>query len=108
MKYTKALIKEICDHVKAGRTQKDASLLSGIDRTTFYRWKQEKQDFRDAIEKAHSKFKKKMEVRIEKASVKTWTAAAWILERRYKKDYALRHEVTGKDAGEITIKVIRG
>jgi hypothetical protein len=49
-----------------------------------------------------------MEVRIEKASVKTWTAAAWILERRYKKDYALRHEVTGKDAGEITIKVIRG
>jgi len=108
VKYTKALIKEICDHVKAGRTQKDASLLSGIDKATFYRWKKEKKDFNDSIEKAHAQFKKKMEVRIEEASVKTWTAAAWILERRYKEDYALRHEVTGKDAGEITIKVIRG
>ena len=93
MKYGKEIIKEICDHVFNGATQKDAAAMSNISEDTLYDWLKEKPEFSESIKKAHAKYKEQLIARVKKASDKSWQAAAWILERRYKEDYALKHEV---------------
>ena len=101
MKYCSELTDEICQHLKEGRTQKDACILSNINNDTFHDWLK-KIEFSEKIKKAQSEFKKQLEVRVQVASNTTWTAAAWLLERRFKDDYALRQEFTGRDGESLT------
>ena len=101
MKYCKELTDEICNHLREGRTQKDAAILANISKETFHQWLL-KPDFHDRVKKAQSEFKKQLEVRVQVASNTTWTAAAWMLERRFKDDYALRQEFTGRDGESLT------
>ena len=96
-KYNPEIVKEICDHVFNGATQRDAALMSDITEETFYTWLKEHPEFSESVKKAHAKYKEQLVSRVKKASDKSWQAAAWILERRYKEDYALRQEITGKD-----------
>jgi len=104
MKYTSEIVEMLCDHIKQGRTFKDAALLCDITETTFQRWKNDpdKSEFSASIKKAEAVFRKQLEVRIQKASDTTWQAAAWLLERRWKDVYSLRNEITGKDGESLT------
>ena len=100
MKYGPEMTQEIVQHIKDGRTQRDAATLAGISEGRFYEW-MKKEEFSEAVKKAQATFKKEMEVHIKKAAINTWQAAAWMLERRFKNDYALRQEVTGESGKAI-------
>jgi hypothetical protein len=68
-------------------------------------------EFADAIQKAQADAETRNVALIAKAAQDgTWTAAAWWLERKYPERWGRkeRHEVTGKDGGALTVKVLRG
>lgn len=57
------------------------------------------------VENLEAAVQKKLYDRIEDASEKNWTAAAWILERRFPEDWSkekkIRHQHTGAGGGPI-------
>jgi len=103
MKYTEETIEGICKELREGATQLDAAIVNGICKDTFYDWMKNKPDFSDRIKNALADFKSELLTTIKKASPKSWQAAAWILERRFRQDYALRTELTGKDGEKLEI-----
>lgn len=109
MKYCKEIIKEICEHIEQGSTQRDAAILSGIKESIFYDWLKDprKVEFSESLKRAHAEYKKVLATTVKKASYKSWQAAAWLLERRYKEDYALRQELTGAEGNSIPISITK-
>jgi len=96
MKYCPEIVEAIGKEIENGSSQKDAAILCGIHKSTYHEWinDENKPEFSDRIEKAHSIYKKKLVQRIQKASDSgTWQAGAWLLERRYNKEFAVRKEV---------------
>jgi transposase len=110
-----------------------AAAYAGIGKTTFYEWLERGRkeaarlaassrakpkdsetpfaEFADAIQKAQADAETRNVALIAKAAQDgTWTAAAWWLERKYPERWGRkeRHEVTGKDGGALTVKVLRG
>ena len=83
--------------LRLGMTRRAASGAVGISRTTFYRMLEDDPDgsFRDAVEKAEAEAEARYSALVARAAEdpKTWTAAAWWLERRRHEDYALRQKV---------------
>lgn len=54
-KYTKALVKEICDLLATGKhTIADTCTIVGISEAIFYRWKIDKVEFLEAVKKAEA------------------------------------------------------
>lgn len=89
MKYTKAIVNEICKYIREGMNVKDSCAMAGISKQTFYTWKK-KPDFLDAIKRAELACKRRNIKVIQTASKKNWTAAAWWLERKYKDEFAAK------------------
>ena len=56
-------------------------------------------DFLDAIKKAEGRAESELIASIKGASKKTWTAAAWILERRWPKEYARIDRLLAQEFG---------
>lgn len=100
MKYTKELVRDLCDEIEKGLNIDDACLIVGINQDTYHTWKKDprKPEFSEAIKRANAEFKKLNLYVIQKASVKSWQAAAWLLERKFSEDYApkWKGELTGK------------
>jgi len=95
-----------------------AAAYAGIHRDTFYAWLERGQkaktgpysDFSDAIQKAQADAETRNVALIAKAAKDgTWTAAAWWLERKYPERGGRkeRHEVTGKDGGDLIVEIVR-
>jgi hypothetical protein len=94
--------------LKKGLNLKDSALMAGISRQTVYDWKEINPEYWDAVKKAEVEFKTSLVDTVKAASIKNWTAAAWILERKYfdeygRKEYS-KHEIT---ADESLIEMIR-
>lgn len=106
-KITPELIDEICTYIENGNNYEDTLDMVGVATTTFYRWLQEadtgingnnpkkpatdlklKRELKEGIKKAEAAFKAFHIQNITKASKKEWQASAWILERRYPKEFA--------------------
>ena len=105
-KLTDEFITEFCKYVSNGVSIKDACSVCGISEVTFYQWKKEaefkksdplyksvvnrelKIKFSNEIKKAEVKFKSYHLSNITNASQSDWKASAWILERKYPKEYA--------------------
>lgn len=64
-------------------------------------------DFLDATEKAEGMMARNALALIVRAAQdrRHWTAAAWLLERRYPEAYGRRTEITGKDGGPVEVEV---
>lgn len=96
-KITPALIELICGHLKEGNYDMVAAQAAGITRQTFYNWvrkgKAEREgiyfDFYIEVEKAKAEGEVELITTIRKASRRSWTAAAWILERSRPERWAL-------------------
>lgn len=90
--------RRIFDAVEAGATRRAAAEAAGISRSTLQEWiARGKQgdmvyvDFADRIKKAEAVAENEMVGVVRDAAKKgTWQAAAWWLERRRPKTYALR------------------
>lgn len=92
MKYSEVIVKEICDWIAKGASNKEASSLSGIGEETFYGWLRKtdadgkpnpeyKAEFSESIKKAYDRRKVTLVNRIIVAAARSWQAAAWYLER---------------------------
>lgn len=60
MKYSKELVKEICEHIEDGHYLKDAAELAGVSESTFYHWKKTKSEFSESIRRALMRYKDKL------------------------------------------------
>jgi hypothetical protein len=74
---------EICRLIATGMPVSHAAAMAGIGQSTLHEWRNRFPEFAEAILAAEAKHVKKQLTRIDRASAKTWQAAAWQLERRY-------------------------
>lgn len=103
-KQTPERIASIIQALETGMTRRAAAAHAGIHHATFYRWLESDATLRDDVERAESKAESRFLLRIMEAATKgTWQAAAWWLERRHPKEYALKNrvEMTGADGGPV-------
>jgi len=80
-KLTPETQKLICDAVAAGVPVQVAARLAGISQSTYYAWVSRHKDFAEAVKKAYAVAESRLVGYIYRAAAKTWTAAAWLLER---------------------------
>lgn len=92
-----------------GATYELACGYANIGVSTFYEWMSSNQEFAETIKEAEGAGAVALLARIRKeADEGTWQAAAWILERRYPKQYGrtvVTNEHTGADGGALQIEV---
>ena len=96
-KYSTARHQKIIDNLKQGCTRVAAANAAGICYDTFRTWLQAFPVFSAAVEKAEADYELTLNKTITKSAKKNFAAATWWLERRRRKDYALRAEITGAD-----------
>lgn len=95
---TDQCIAQICEGLRLGMSREQASACGGISKQTFYVWQKEgssnppkslkHKEFYDAIKMAEKECVADCLNVIKEAAFKgNWTAAAWLLERRYPADY---------------------
>lgn len=95
-KYTPQCVNEIVLAIETGMTDGDACLIGGIDEATFYRWIQDKSEFRDRVTRARPKGWLGALAVIKHEAVKNrdWRAAGDYLDRTrsaYKKSSETVH-----------------
>lgn len=54
--YTPERVKRICDAIERGETNETAAKIGGIAVGTFFRWMDEKSEFKDAVKRAKAAF----------------------------------------------------
>ncbi len=91
--------KRIVDAVAQGATRAVAAEAANVDRNTLLGWLRKGREgvepyasFLDRVKTAEAKGEAELLSTIRIASGKSWQAAAWLLERRHPKRYALRPE----------------
>lgn len=89
MKYCKEFTHQITQHLRHGASRDDTVLVLGINQDTFYEW-MKKPEFSEAIKKAEARCKLRNIKLIHRAAAKTWQAAAWWLERKFKDEFAAK------------------
>jgi hypothetical protein len=107
----------IIQALEAGNYFETACGYAGIHQATGYAWMAKGREatsgvyreFYEAVEKATANAEAGMVAIIKLASRDTWQAAAWWLERRAPDRWGRqRQEITGKDGGDIVVRVVRG
>lgn len=101
--------KKIIDTIAAGGSRAAAAAAAGVHPSTVFRWLAEGRDeaspyreFRERIKGAEAEAEIAMVTVVREAALKgTWQAAAWWLERRRPKLYALRRDAP-KPLAEMT------
>lgn len=89
---TPEVTRKLTAALRAGHSRSTACLLAGIGRRTFYDHYKSIRTFRTAIKRAEARPKRRWLACIERAAKdpKHWPAAAWLLERRWPEEFALR------------------
>lgn len=89
-KATPRTVEIILDAISCGLTQRDASTLAGISEDTLSLWKRQDSDFSEQMRQKEIEYKSSLITSIKKAGEKSWQANAWLLERKYKEEFALK------------------
>jgi hypothetical protein len=94
-KMTDARVEAILAALRAGCTRRAASAAGGVHHSQLYRWMDADATLRDAVERAEDEAEARFTALVSRAAEdpKTWTAAAWWLERRKYADYSRRDKV---------------
>jgi hypothetical protein len=100
-KLTDQRIEAILAALRGGCTRRAAAAVGGVHYTTLYNWMAADSTLVNSIEMAEHEAEAMFTAAVSRAAQdpKTWTAAAWWLERRKYGDYARRDKV------EMTIDV---
>lgn len=116
-KYTPETVDRILQAIRWGLTDRLACAYAGIETTTFYRWQQEKKEFKDAITRTEAELAAATMLVVRNAALGNkeagippdWRAAAKLNEMRFPQDFGKRTvEVSGKDGGPIKVKAFIG
>lgn len=109
-KLNKEVIQALCDAIRRGLPRDRAAAFAGIHISTIYDWLSREAegglfaDFSDSLKKAESELiaDKLQTISAAAEDDGKWQAAAWILERRFPKDFAANRQ----DAMDDTSKSI--
>ena len=109
VKYTAERADKLIQAIRVGATFRLACQYAGISEDTFARWMDGQRgapaDLADRVKEAEGSGAIGWLAVIEKASVKSWQAAAWKLERRYPHEYGRTVQET-EHSGDITIRFV--
>lgn len=89
-KATPKTVEIILDSISQGLTQRDAATLAGISEDTLSLWKRQDSDFSEQMRQKEVEYKTRLIDGIRKAGEKSWQANAWLLERKFKEEFALK------------------
>jgi hypothetical protein len=97
-KFTRKTIDLLLAGIRNGLPYELAAEAAGIGRSTFYNWQRGafprgadkvlKVEFLDALTRARGESAFRLAGLINRAATGDWRAAAWMLERRFPKDFA--------------------
>ena len=123
-KCTQELIDKAAEMKRHGLTNRDICQAVGIAEQTFYRWINKPanrlhRSLNEALKKAEAEYKGELLESIMETATRQknpqWTAAAWLLERKYPDEYAQttrKNEGAGEDAPQIvlgvTVQAVKG
>jgi hypothetical protein len=102
-KYQVEILKEaLC----LGLNITDSCNIAGISRESFYKRIEENKKFKQVVEATQITCKKQCLRIIRDAAIKNWRAAAWLLERKYPKEFGLDRclEIGEENEKLITIR----
>lgn len=118
------LIDKAAEMKRRGLTNRDICQAVGIAEQTFYRWINKPanrlhRSLSEALKKAEAEYKGELLESIMETATRQknpqWTAAAWLLERKYPDEYAQttrKNEDAGEDAPQIvlgvTVQAVKG
>jgi hypothetical protein len=115
-KLTKELQEELCKHLRSGCYQNIACDLVGISEETFRNWRKwgrngdpRYKDFFEAIKKASAHpFDVALSAIFGAIDKGDWKAAAWFLERRRPKEWALRSgdEMSEEEVRPLMVEIV--
>ena len=88
-KMTPERVQIILEAIGNGMTQRDASMLASISEDTLCLWKRNNSEFSEQMGQKVIEYKQRLLEVIRKAGERDWKASAWILERKYKKEFSL-------------------
>ena len=88
-------VEAILAALRAGCTRRAAAAMGGIGQSTLYTWLAADGTLLESVERAEAEAEAMFSAAVARAAQdpKTWTAAAWWLERRKHMDYARRDKV---------------
>lgn len=93
-KYSPEIVERICANLRAKHGRVWSGEEAGISFDTFREWFNHRTEFADAIKKAEEEGRERQKADllfiIEEAAKKSWQAGAWILERKYSEEFALK------------------
>lgn len=114
-KLSRQVLERAVDLKKGGANNCDICAAIGIAESTFYAWSNApktplQKEFSESIKKAEADYKNALlDIIMRDAREKDWKAAAWLLERKYPKEYArqdrLQATVEADLKNEITIEI---
>ena len=94
-------------YIRAGNYHETACRAAGVSKDFFYHWMRDDEDFADAVKQAEGDAEAEMLACIREAALadKTWTAAAWYLERKNPDRFGRQdRRPEGADKTEVVIK----
>ena len=104
-KYNQDRHDRIITALRGGNTRRAACWAGGIEVETFHQWLRRFPEFSDAVKAAEADAELAMVERVRTAANDQWQAAAWWLERKMKRDWSNRQEITGEDGAPVRIAV---
>ena len=104
-KFTPEVVEKLLESIADGNYYETAYNCAGIGKDSFFRFLKHNADFSDLVKKAESFAQRKYLKVIENASEKTWTAAAWILERRFQEKFCVKNKIDIPGLESVTIKI---
>lgn len=104
-KYNEDRHNRIVEALRGGNTRRAAAWAGGIDQDTFLQWLRRFPNFADDVKAAEADAELAMVERVRTAANDQWQAAAWWLERKMKRDWSNRQEITGEDGAPVRIAV---
>lgn len=101
----KEQIDVVLESLRLGLNICDSCQRAKVARQWFYDKQKADKKFAEQVEDALLSFKLRNIAIIQKAANKSWTAGAWLLERKYPEEYALRQrlEHSGPQGGPIPV-----
>jgi predicted DNA-binding protein YlxM (UPF0122 family) len=91
----------LIEYISQGASITDSAKMAGITRDAIYK----NPELRERVEQAEIQFKVGNIKIIKKASNKLWTAAAWLLERKYGDEFALKQKL--QHSGELVNPLLK-
>ena len=118
LKLTRKLVDQIVELKRDGLCDADIIAAIGVHPSTFYRWLKEGEDAKggvkralyEEIKKAEAYYKKSLLTTIKDAAMSRaqyWTAAAWLLERKYPMEYG-KMERKAEEADNAPVQLTLG